>query len=55
MLPSGSLALSCFLSQQLFGLAAHQRKLARARQHDPKTKKQMGIFLTSLSSALSCT
>lgn len=36
VLPSGRLALSCFLQQQQHGLAAHQRKHTGARQHDPK-------------------
>lgn len=44
VLPSGRLALSCFLHQQ-HGLAAHQRKHTSARQHDPKNKNKKGYFL----------
>lgn len=41
-LPSGRLALSCFLLQH--GLAAHQRKRSRARRHDPKKQKHKGVL-----------
>lgn len=42
VLPSGRLALGCFLPQH--GLAAHQRKHTRARRHDPKKQKHKGVL-----------